>query len=297
MVSTKGRKKICVIGLGNMGSALAEALLCAGYEVIVWNRTSSKREPLISKGATAGSSMVASARAADVTLVCVSNHAATTDLIFTAEVGRALEGKLLIQLSTISQGQSRETAEWARARDITYLEGSIIGFPSDVTSGSAIIIYAGPRESFDRNFPILSALGGSPRYLSAEIGAAVTFDKAIFAFAYGTMLSFIQGAAIAYAKKFPIEIYTDTIAARLPTYPRKFKLLGDMIAKRNYDDVGASLQVHAEAFGDSLNLCKAAGIDDRLLVAVMRNLERAIEAGYGEKEISAVFEVLIRGNA
>ncbi len=37
-----GTKRVSVIGLGNMGSALAEALINAGHEVTVWNRTPGK---------------------------------------------------------------------------------------------------------------------------------------------------------------------------------------------------------------------------------------------------------------
>ena len=45
-------RNVSVIGLGLMGSALAEALLNAGHEVTVWNRTPAKAEPLTSKGAS-----------------------------------------------------------------------------------------------------------------------------------------------------------------------------------------------------------------------------------------------------
>ena len=39
-------KNVCVIGMGNMGSTLAKALLVKGHNVTVWNRTVSKCESL-----------------------------------------------------------------------------------------------------------------------------------------------------------------------------------------------------------------------------------------------------------
>ena len=287
--------EVCVIGLGKMGSALAEALLKTGHTVTVWNRTPARCDALRAMGAAVAGSAVEAARAADVALVCVTNDAATREIVFTDGVVQALRGKLLIQLSTSTAEQSREICTWAGARDIRYLEGSIIALPADVTSGSAIIIYAGPRDAYDRHIDILSALGGDPKYVSDEIGAAVTFDRAIFAFGYGTMQSFIQGAAIAAAKGFPIEVYTDTAAKRMETYRSRIKWYGDMIAKRNYGNAQASMQTHAAAFAEALAVCREAGVDDTLPAALMHNFHRALATGHGEQEMSALFEVLLKG--
>ena len=45
--------KVGVIGLGAMGSGLAESLLRAGHQVVVWNRSKAPLEPLRTKGASA----------------------------------------------------------------------------------------------------------------------------------------------------------------------------------------------------------------------------------------------------
>ena len=53
MTQSSEGKQVCVIGLGNMGSVLAEALLAEHHGVTVWNRISSKCGPLVEAGATA----------------------------------------------------------------------------------------------------------------------------------------------------------------------------------------------------------------------------------------------------
>ena len=50
MTESSEGKQVCVIGLGNMGSALAEALLTSGHSVTVWNRTTSKCDGLAAAG-------------------------------------------------------------------------------------------------------------------------------------------------------------------------------------------------------------------------------------------------------
>jgi hypothetical protein len=68
-----------------------------------------------------------------------------------------------------------------------------------------------------------------------------------------------------------------------------------MIAARNHDNVQCRLDVHAAAFADTLAMCRETGVDDAMPTAVMHNFERAIAAGHGGQEMSAIFETLIEG--
>ena len=103
-------KTVAVLGLGNMGSALAEALLSAGFSVTVWNRTPSKSAPLVEQGARAAKSAAEAAQATNITIVCVTDHAATMSVIQNDAVVEALEGKLLAQLGVLTAEESRQIA-------------------------------------------------------------------------------------------------------------------------------------------------------------------------------------------
>ena len=286
-------KRVSVIGLGNMGSALAGALISAGHQVTVWNRTPGKCDPLVKQGASAAGSVAEAAGAADIVIVCVADHAATEQVLHNAEVGQALNSGLLVQLTSLTAEQSQATATWAEAQGAGYLEGSILSYPHDVTEGTATIVYAGPRDVFDGNKAVLRALGGAPRFVGDEVGAAKNFGKLSYVFSCGIMHAFMQGAAMAHVANVSIEGYGETMVARLPAFAETLKMLGEMIAKRDHDDVKASMNVHAAVLADALDLCKDLGVNDVLPVAMMSNFERAIAAGHGEREISALFEVLI----
>jgi len=290
---TKARD-VSVIGLGLMGAALAEAFLKAGHRVTVWNRTAGKADALINKGARAAGSAAEALSASEATIICVSDHAATMDILGAIADGEMADNRQLVQLSTMTADDSRETAGWAASRGFGYLEGTIMGLPSDVTGGSATIVYSGPREAFDASVAMLRAVA-EPNFLSQEIGAAVSFDKVVYAFGYGVYHAFIQGAALAHANGFSQETYSGTVLAWLSKAisSGKFKRIGESIAARNHDVVEARLDVHAAAFADSLAMCRKIGVEDALPAAIMHNFERACAAGYGGHEISAVFEALI----
>lgn len=285
-------KTIAVLGLGNMGGVLAEALLSAGFSVIVWNRTPSKSAPLVERGASAAESAAEAAQAADLTIVCVTDHAATMSVIEHDAVGKALEGKLLAQLGVITADESRQIASWAEAQSIDYLEGSIMGLPDEVRNTAATLVCSGAKRVFDASKDILSVFGNA-EHVSETIGAAYEFDKTYYPFGYAMMQGFIQGAALAHASGFSIEAYTRVMTTRLSVFPERLERLGTRIADRNHDGDQAALEVWADTFAKSLALSRTLGVDETLPAALMRNFEKAIEAGYREKEISALFEVLL----
>ena len=295
MTNSNHPATVSVIGMGNMGSALAEALLIAGFAVTVWNRTVSKAERIAAQGAVLADSPAAAALASENTIVCVTDHEAIVSVIHNDAVAAALEGKCLIQLGIVTAEQARQTGSWASARNIGYLEGSILGLPDYVKNATATLVCSGPKILFESVQSQLSVFGNS-QLVSETIGSAYEFDKVYFAFAYSALLGFMQGAAMAEASGFSIAAYTDIVNDRIPTYTGAFKRYGELIASRNHDGDQTTLAIWADGYTKSLELCRALKVDDTLPTALMENFQKAITGGYGDKEISAIFEVLLPQN-
>ena len=291
MTEAKSGKRVAVIGLGNMGSALADALLDAGHDVTVWNRTASKAEPLMAAGAAAAGSAVEAVAAADVIILCVIDHRASLSLLREDDMGRALRDKLLVQLSTVTADESRELGRWAEGNGIAYLDGSILGYPENVREQACTIVYSGPKRDFEANKDVLAALGGNPQHVGNAVGGAAVFDKTIFAYHFGSMLAFFHGAALCHAAGFPIELYVERIEAG---GTRQEIRCAEMIATRSYDNPTCALEVDAAAYGHVVRLSDEFGIDSDFPRTVARYLDRAIASGYGKQELAAVFEVLVK---
>ena len=73
--------EVTVIGLGNMGAALARALLGNGREVTIWNRSPEKAASLVEKGAVLAPSAAAAIAASPIIIVCVTNYAAANHIL------------------------------------------------------------------------------------------------------------------------------------------------------------------------------------------------------------------------
>jgi 3-hydroxyisobutyrate dehydrogenase-like beta-hydroxyacid dehydrogenase len=283
-----------IIGMGAMGSALARALLAAGHSVTVWNRTETKCAPLVQVGAQAASSVTAAVTASPTIIVCVLDYAATDSLLHPEQ--EALRGRLLIQLSTGTPQQAGDTAAWAGAHGIEYLDGAIMCFPDQIATPEAAILVAGAESAFRKAEPLLRILGGGVTYVGDRAGAASSLDCAILSYALGALLGAIHGARICEAEGLPVDELGEMFASLSPIVAGEAKHIGAAIHANHYENPKASLDTWAAV---ALRLVQQAGegrIDGNFPGFASRMLQRGVAAGYGAEEIAAMIKVLRTGN-
>jgi pyrroline-5-carboxylate reductase len=87
-----------VLGLGEMGSALAAALVDAGHPTTVWNRSPAKAEPLSARGAVAADTVEAAVSASPLTVACLLDDASVREVL--DPVAPSLRGQALVNLTT-----------------------------------------------------------------------------------------------------------------------------------------------------------------------------------------------------
>ena len=83
------------------------------------------------------------------------------------------------------------------------------------------------------------------------------------------------------------------VKARTPILVEQCMSFGQKIATRNHPATMGHLDVWAEPFNETLEMCRALGVHDGLPNAIMDNFQRAHDAGRGDQELSAIFETLI----
>lgn len=153
--------KVTVLGLGQMGSAIAERLIDAGHSVAVWNRTPGKASHLVERGAVELTAL----NAAWDSDVCISMLADSSALIEVAmgPGGVALadngQGKFLIDMSTVSPQSSSQVAKAAAANGIRYLRAPVSGNPGVVRAGNLTVIVSGDQGDWLAIEPLLRDIG------------------------------------------------------------------------------------------------------------------------------------------
>jgi 3-hydroxyisobutyrate dehydrogenase len=154
-------ESIGFIGLGIMGRSMAINLVSAGERVVVWNRTASRTEELISSGADAASSPAEVARTCDVVLICVSDTPDVEAVVFGADgVAEGLRpGSLVVDHSTISPAATTEFADRVNALDAHWLDAPISGGSEGAANGTLSIMVGGDPEQLARVMPQLEIMG------------------------------------------------------------------------------------------------------------------------------------------
>jgi 3-hydroxyisobutyrate dehydrogenase-like beta-hydroxyacid dehydrogenase len=288
--------KVGVIGLGSMGSALADALLNQGSNLLVWNRTSQKCARFVDAGATVAASAADAALESDVLIVCLTDHAASMEILNSSLVANHMAGKVLILLSTMSGDESLITAEWADEQNISYLDGSILGYPDNVRNQECMIVYSGPREAFESCSAVLNALGGMPRLVGEKAGISPLFDKAIYSVSYAHWIGLFHGAAMCEAVGAPLDVYIEA-TTKYWDWSTQDAIFLDMIKKRDYSLVDATIEIHSAAYSHVLPLSEKLGINTKLPKTISDCFQSALNQGYKDSELPALFEVLGKRDA
>jgi 3-hydroxyisobutyrate dehydrogenase len=140
--------RIAVLGMGLLGSGMAEGLLArGGNQVVVWNRTASKTDPLVALGATAAESPAEAVRGAErVHLVLLDDDSVDSAI---ADFQAALHPDVIILDHTTTL--PARTAARAAALDavgIQYLHAPVMMGPGAARTAKGMMLVAGPGARF-----------------------------------------------------------------------------------------------------------------------------------------------------
>jgi 3-hydroxyisobutyrate dehydrogenase-like beta-hydroxyacid dehydrogenase len=279
--------EITVIGLGNMGSALARALLKNGCAVTAWNRSSQKAAPLVDKGAVLAPSVAAALTASPIIFVCVTNYAAADHIL--SEFATELSGKLLVQFTTGSPQEARASEMWAHEYEAEYLDCAITGSPSSIGTPGAHILVAGREAAFQKAEPILQALASNLDYKGEAIGLASAWEMVYIMHYYGMFLSLFHSVQICQAEGIQLEQYIKLLGEQGRNYE---KWLCENIQSGNYQETSAPLELWAGGIQQIAQHAQDSHIHAEFPRLAARLFQQAMDAGYGREEVSALFKVL-----
>ncbi|MGH4033021.1 NAD(P)-dependent oxidoreductase [Actinomycetota bacterium Odt1-20B] len=285
---------VTVVGLGPMGRALAGAFLKAGVRTTVWNRTPGKDQELIAQGALGAASPEEAVAASDLTVVCVVHYDASDAVLRGEPVTRALKGRTVVNLTADTPARARDTAEWAAAHGIRYLDGAIMTPAPSIGTPEAVFLHSGPQDLYEEHRPVLDALGGTHTHLGEEIGRAATFDLALLDLFWTSMAGFAHAVAIARAEGVTageLAPFAQGIAAILPPLFTEFAKDAD---EGTYSGAINPITSAASTMAHVIDVSESNGIDAAVMRAVEGQARRTIGLGHGTDGFLRVAEVLAR---
>jgi 3-hydroxyisobutyrate dehydrogenase-like beta-hydroxyacid dehydrogenase len=280
-----GAQSVSVLGLGWMGSAIANTLVREGHNVTVWNRTADKSKPFVGRAQVAPTALAA-VKASDIVFVCVLNYDATDELLRTPDVTTAISGRTLVQFSSGTPERAREAGRWAKEHDVSYLDCTMSGGPQHIGSDLGTFFYAGPREVFEGLRALLTPLIGTSTYCGEDLGYAAALDFAHLGAFTGVITVLCNVISLLDAEGVPVDDFLSTV----PFLNREF--LDGFVQAISADQFpsGAATLTTWKAWADQfVQAERDAGIDPRVAQVVRDYLALGVERGHGSDDIYAIF--------
>jgi len=156
-------QNIAFVGTGVMGASMAGHILDAGHRVTVYNRTQSKAESLVKRGARWAGSAGEAARGAAIVITIVGYPADVEEIYFGASgiLDAAREGAVLIDMTTSRPDLAVKIADVAAKRGCSALDAPVSGGDIGAREARLSIMTGGEKPVFDSVLPILELMGGN----------------------------------------------------------------------------------------------------------------------------------------
>jgi 3-hydroxyisobutyrate dehydrogenase-like beta-hydroxyacid dehydrogenase len=279
------------IGLGTMGSRVAENLVKAGNKVRVWNRGRTAVDELTRMGAQP----VASAREAfsgDAVFSMLADDDAVRQVIEPLFDGSP-KGLVHVNMATISVALARELAARHREHGLFYVAAPVFGRPLLAASGKLTIVVAGDPSAIARVQPLLNVIGQRTWPMGAEperanvvkLAGNVLLGAAVEAMSEATALASRNGIA-------PAELL-DVLTNGVFTAPA-YQMYGAAIAQQQYDPPQFKLKLTLKDLRLALAAAEEASVPMPLADVVHESLLEAAAHGDGERDLAALATVSMR---
>lgn len=283
------RTPVTVIGLGLMGTALARAFLKAGHRTTVWNRTAKKAEDLVAHGAARAATLSEAIRASPLVVVCVLDHDAVREVL--RDAGDAFAGRTFVNLTSETPAQARETAAWAAARGIDYLDGAIMDIPQGVGRPEAMLLYSGSRAAFTDWRPALEVLG-SGTYLGTDAGLAALYDLALLCIMWSTLAGFFHAAALVGTEKVPATTFLPMATGWLSAVAGFLPRMAEQVDSGDYATDVSTLGISAVGLGHLAHASEEQGLTADVPASLKALFDRAVARGHGGHALASLVEVI-----
>ncbi len=281
--------KIGFLGTGLMGQPMAKRLLEAGMEVIAYNRTQSKLEPLKSIGVEIANSSTEAIAVAECLILMLADAAAIEKVLF-SENTSSLANRTIVQMGTIAPQESQKIRDRVVAAGGEYLEAPVLGSIPEAKTGKLIVMVGSTKTQFDRWNKLLKNFSSDPLYIG-EVGAAAAMKLALNQLIASLTGAFALSLSFASKQGVDVEQFMQVLrqsALYAPTFDKKLSKMLD----RNYANPNFPTKHLLKDTNLFITQAQAIDLDTSSLEGIRKLIEKAIELGYSEQDYSAIFSAI-----
>lgn len=278
---------VAFIGLGAMGRHMARNILQAGHQLVVWNRTADRAEPLLLEGASSAPTPGEASRNADVVCFSLSTPEVVRSVIVDDDgaLGGARAGTVFVDFSTIDPSTSRQLATACQAQGIGFLDAPVSGGPEGAEAGSLTVMVGGEDAAFETARPVFDAVGGKVLHVGPS-GAGLGI-KLINQMLVGVNLSAVLEAFVmAKRADIDLEVMFEVLKSSAGSSVMLTRNMPDFLMKQQYEP-GFALRLLVKDLDLVTQMGKELQTSLFTPAVALQLFRNAMAAGYGDKDMSS----------
>jgi 3-hydroxyisobutyrate dehydrogenase len=282
-------KKIAFFGTGLLGSPMAHRLLEAKYDVVVYNRTSSKTLSLKKSGAEVALKPTEAFEKAGVYITMLSDYHAIDDVLF-SEPSPKFQGKTWIQMSTISPVESMLLKQQFEDAGGEYMEAPVLGSIVQAKNRTLVVLYGGLMAQFKQWSGFLKVFGDHVIRMG-NVGKATAAKLALnqliasLTAAFSMSLGYLRESGV-NVNRFMEILRVSALYA--PTFDKKL----NRMVNRNFDNPNFPVKHLLKDVDLMLTEFGKKGINIGPLEGVKAILLKAIADGEADMDYSALYNAV-----
>jgi 3-hydroxyisobutyrate dehydrogenase len=280
--------RVAVLGTGLMGAPMARNLRAAGLEVVAWNRSRDKAEPLRADGIEVAGDPAQAAAGADVVVTMLADGAAVRHVLVDLGALDAMAGgAVLCQMSTIGIAATEDVAHECATREVPFVDAPVLGTKEPAEQGKLVVLASGPDDALERCEPIFSAVGSRTLRLG-DAGSGTRLKLVVNHWLLVLVAGLAETIRLAEALDIDPRRFLEAISGG-PLGPAYADVKGGAMIERRFSPPSFALRLAAK---DADLVVEAAERHDHqlaMLGVVREMLRRAIADGHGDEDLAAIF--------
>src|SRR5580658_4254180 len=286
------KPRVAILGLGLMGSGMAGRVLTAGFPLAVYNRNPEKTAPFAKAGAYVARTPRDAAARAEIIITMLSDDNASRAIWLdkdTGALGAAASKTRQIESSTASIKWIHELAAAAKQKQCELLDAPVTGSKPQAAAGELLFLVGGSAEALAAVRPALAVMSRDIVHLGPT-GSGATL-KLINNFLCGVQAaSLAEAMALLNASGLDKEKSVAVLTAGAPGSP----LVKILTTRASANDFTPNfvLRLMAKDLTYAREEGARHGVAMNTADPAITDFEKAIAAGYGDKDFSAVIPAL-----
>lgn len=289
--SMESKPSVAILGLGTMGRGMAMNLLKAGFPLAVWNRTQAKAEPLTQMGATLAKTPAVAAGSAEVVFSMLSDDDSSRAAWLGKDGALAAmpSGSIVVECSTLSPRWIAELATEVANRGLRMVEAPVTGSRAQAEAGQLNFLVGADGAVLAAVTPLLRCMSKEILYLGpvgsgAQLKLINNFLCAVQVTSFAEALRWMERSGLQR------DAALDFLKRGAPG-SNILSAMSERMTERKYE-VNFLLRLMEKDLRYAHAAASELGIELSMSSPAEELFRIAREQGFGEKDMSAVVEVV-----